>query len=185
MWECRERHCGQRLLQAAAPRGALPVRPSMGISPWGWEAQPSKCIWPETPGSGWCRSSPSLKWDTSLHWEEGPGAGVSGVLPEQGWEWDKERCWHGGRGTHGEREHGKDLAGFAGGTSLGTDLEPSGCEGEERPLKAGGFGKHFSYCGATCLPGSELRAGKAESPQHRSVPGVASQQRQSRKLAIS
>lgn len=88
------------------------------ISPWRWEAQHSKCILPEVPGSGQCGSSPSLRWDTSLHWEEGPGTGVSGILPKQGWEWDKDRRWHGARGTCGEQKQGRDLAGFTGGTSL-------------------------------------------------------------------
>lgn len=73
------------------------------ISPWRWEARHSKCILPEAPGSGRCRSSPSLRWDTSLHWEEGLGTGVSGMLSEQGWEWDKERCWQEGHVGSGSR----------------------------------------------------------------------------------
>lgn len=32
--------------------------------------------------------------------------------------WAKERCWCGARGTRGEREQGRDLIGFGGGTSL-------------------------------------------------------------------
>lgn len=46
---------------------------------------------PEALGPEQPRSFPSLRWDTSLHWEGRPGMGVLGILPEQGWKWQKER----------------------------------------------------------------------------------------------
>lgn len=50
---------------------------------------------PEALGPEQHRSSPSLRWDTSLHGQGGPGMAVLGIMPKQGWEWQKEHGWHG------------------------------------------------------------------------------------------
>lgn len=101
MWECGELHCRQRLLWAATalwviPYSEPPLRCPLWdphctpTSTWRWEGQHSKGNLPEALGPEQHRSSPSLRWDTSFHWEGGPGVVVLGIMPEQGWEWQKE-----------------------------------------------------------------------------------------------
>lgn len=114
------RGCGRQLHWCGAlPMHDLPCPVLCGdlpltaepLSPWRWEARHSERILPEALG----RSSPSLRWDTSSHWEEELSTGAWGTLLEQGWEREKR---HGARGTRGEQEQGRHLAGLAGGTEL-------------------------------------------------------------------
>lgn len=110
MRECGELHCGQRLLRAATPLWFITCseRPlpcplwdltltAAPTSPWRWEVQYSEDNLPGALGPEQHRSSPGLRWDTSLHWEGGPGMGVlaygqsragSGRRGMRGmWEW--------------------------------------------------------------------------------------------------
>lgn len=114
--KCGNLRCGQGLLWAAAlpwlitcPAPPLPC-PLWGLtlttlhptshphytppSPWRRERQLSEGNLPEAVGPE--QHSPhSLRWDSLLHGEGGPGMAALGIMAEQGWEGQKEHGWHG------------------------------------------------------------------------------------------
>jgi len=146
---CRQLHLCNALPVPGLPCPALCGDLPLTAALWRWEAWRSKCILPKVPGLGQCRSSPGLRWDTSLHCKEGPGTGVSDMLQDKGWEWNKVLLARGKRDTWGMGT-GEGLRRFCGAPCWSPqgnvmDWEQSGREGEEHPVKAGGFGKHLSY----------------------------------------